>query len=110
MNKISKTSSYGYIPQDCLKALDDRFRKGLEHYKDQAWNSTSDNWDKLDDETWIFDRARHAYTHISHFLMFLENPDVFIGDDDGAAIMWFGCLAHEVWMRRKRQEEEKKGK
>lgn len=94
------------IPRDSIIALNNRFIKGEEHYGEQAWNSLSDNWEKLDDGKWIVDRFEHALAHLEHFISVLVGRVPDDGDDDGAAIMWFGCLAHEVWMRRKGQRLE----
>ncbi len=104
-------TKFDLIPDSSIEALADRFELGQKNYGEEAWNA-HDNEKKLEDENWIKERIRHGYSHLGHYLSVLrgyDNIGHYIeddGDDDGAAIMWLGCMLHEAWIRRRTKNEQ----
>lgn len=67
---------------------------------EEAWNAGV-NWEQLDNEDWIRERLDHGFLHMHHFADVMSGIEEDDGDDDGAAIMWLGCMLHEAWVRRR---------
>ncbi len=92
-------------PQSSIDALEERFRLGEKTKGPDAWNATTDP-SKLDNIDWIEERIDHADKHIQHYLAVLLWNAEDNGDDDGAAIMWLGCMLHEAWIRRRASKKD----
>lgn len=95
-------------PESSIEALEKRFELGELTKGDECWNATK-NQEQLDNDTWVWDRMAHGFEHLKHYadVRWYELEDN--GDDDGAAIMWLGCMLHEAYMRRKANESAHKG-
>ena len=87
-------------PPEAIEALERRFELGQQNYKDETWNAYA-NQERLDDESWIEERIAHGREHLVHFVYVMSGEMPDDGDDDGAAIMWLGCMLHEAYKRRK---------
>src|SRR6266550_2899042 len=89
-------------PPSSIEALEKRFELGRQTKGTEAWNASTSQ-EKLDDVEWIRDRIRHGRKHLAHYMDILNASIEDDGDDDGAAIMWLGCMLCEAYTRRKAQ-------
>jgi hypothetical protein len=94
-------------PETSIEALEARFEKGVASYGEKAWNATSDQ-SCLDNYDFISDRMTHAAQHMRLAWEKLRGITDDDGDDDGAAIMWFGAMLSEARRRRLKQTESSK--
>lgn len=95
-------------PESSIEALERRFELGQTTYARIAWNAHA-NQEQLDNDHWIWNRIAHGIEHLKHFSDVRWNDLGDNGDDDGAAIMWLGCMLHEAYIRRKIRGSTHKG-
>lgn len=109
----SKKPRFDLIPYPCLVALANVFELGLERHKELAWNALSPNVKTaLDDDAWVRSRISHI---ISHAYSYLREREGLIDleeydknkEDDGAAIMFGGCVLVEALRRREEVIKDK---
>lgn len=99
----TKKPRFELIPYNSLVALANRFDLGEERHKPKAWNGLAENRETALTKEWATAAAQHV---ISHAYLFLEKingitPDD--GDDDGAAIMFGGCVMVEYMEKLKKE-------
>ncbi len=93
----SKCPRLSLFPREALLRGVERFEKGIENHGDRAWNAQSANQEILTDLDFLGVRIDHAMNHLmilSEKVTAAKRTGKFeMGDDDAAAILFFGAFA-----------------
>ena len=110
----SKCVRLSLIPREAQERLAGRFELGIQNHGERAWNAQSGNQEILTDLDFLATRIDHAMMHLMSLSEKVANAkrsgQFQLGDDDPAAIAFFGafaCCATKAILDKQAEEDRR---